>query len=261
MMKLMNAALSTFGGKEEEAAQTGAVAADGTAKREFDELIRNEYKQEFNERVQAILDRRFKTVNAELSAVRPIMALLRQRYGVKEGAGSAEAVRGALEHDEAFWGAAAEPTGMQPAQYRRLLQAEADSQELRARLAAQQTAQQRRAEMERLNREAEQVRERYPDFDLRAELEETPNFGALIQRGIDMLTAYQVCHQDEILEQAAQSAESRTMNRVRANRSRPVENGRGGSRAVRLSSDPSKWTKEQFRDVSRRVARGERIVL
>ena len=258
-MQLINMTLSAFG--EAEMMQPGIPAAEHTAKRSFDELVKNEYKKEFSERVQAILDRRFKTVNAELSAVRPIMALLRQRYGVKDGAGAAEAVRRALEHDEAFWGAAAEPTGMQPAQYRRLLQAEADSQELRTRLAAQQTAQRRREELDRLNREAEQVKERYPDFDLRAELEGTANFGALIQRGIDMLTAYQVCHQDEILEQAAQDAESRTMSRVRANRSRPVENGRGGSRAVRLSSDPSKWTKEQVRDVSRRVSRGERIVL
>lgn len=227
----------------------------------FDALIKGDYKEDFENRVRAIIDRRFKTVNAELASVRPIMALLRQRYEIEDGAGAAKAVLKALRNDEAYWSAGADEVGMKPEQYRRLMQAEAESRELRALLNSQQTRE-RSAELYRaLNEQYSQMRERYPDFDLREELRRNPRFGMLLERGIDMQTAYQVCHQDELLSQAAQNAENQTLSRVRANRARPNENGSGGAQPVKLSSDPSKWSREQFREVGRRVSRGERIVL
>ena len=237
-----------------------ANPAIGTAgeKASFDELIKGDYKEDFENRVRAIIDRRFKTVNAELASVRPIMALLRQRYEIEDGADSAKAVLKALRNDEAYWTAGADEAGMKPAQYRRLMQAEAESRELRALLSSQQTRE-RSAELYRsLNEQYMQMRKRYPDFDLREELRRSPRFGMLLERGIDMQTAYQVCHQDELL---AQQAENETISRVRANRARPNENGSGGTQPVKLSSDPSKWSREQFREVGRRVSRGERIVL
>ncbi len=227
----------------------------------FDELIKGEYKQDFGDRVQRILDRRLKSCNAELSAARPVMALLRQRYEIADGEGAAEAVRKALESDEAYWSSAAAAAGMKPAQYRRLLQAEADSQELRTLREAQQTKQLQNELYHRLNAEASQVRAQYPDFDLRAELQQNPHFGKLIERQVDMLTAYRLCHQDELLSQAAQQAERQALDKVRANRRRPAENGSGGTQPVKLGSDPSKWSRAQLREVERRVARGERIVL
>jgi len=253
-MKHLSVNLNAFGKDAEAAAQPQEHAS-------FDELIKGAYKQDFDARVQAILDRRFKTANAELAAVRPVMALLRQRYNIPDGANSAGAVLDALKHDEPYWTAAADAVGMPPAQYRRLMQAEAESKELRAMLSAQQTRQRRNELYRQLNEQAEQLQEQYPDFDLAAELRENPRFGMLLSRGIDMRTAYQVCHQDEILSQTAQQAESLTLDKVRANRARPVENGRGGTQPVKLGSDPSKWTREQFREVGRRVSRGERIVL
>lgn len=236
------------------------ISAEGK-KAAFDELIKGDYKEDFENRVRAIIDRRFKTVNAELASVRPIMALLRQRYEIEDGADSAKAVLKALRNDEAYWSAGADEVGMKPAQYRRLMQAEAESRELRALLSSQQTKE-RTAELYRvLNEQYMQMRKRYPDFDLREELQRSPRFGMLLERGIDMQTAYQVCHQDELLTQAAQQAENQTLSRVRANRARPNENGSGGTQPVKLSSDPSKWSREQFREVGRRVSRGERIVL
>ena len=94
-MKHLSVNLNAFGKDAEAAAQPQEHAS-------FDELIKGAYKQDFDARVQAILDRRFKTANAELAAVRPVMALLRQRYNIPDGANSAGAVLDALKHDEPY---------------------------------------------------------------------------------------------------------------------------------------------------------------
>lgn len=237
-------------------------AQEPPAKPSFDELIKGEYKQDYESRMQAALDRRFKSYNAELAELQPIMALLKSRYGVEDGRGAAAAVRQALENDNAYWQTAADAAGMTPEQYRRLEMAEAQSRQFKALLAQQQTEARRLEALRILNAQAEQVKAQYPDFDINAELRDNPKFGDLIRNQVDMLTAYQVCHQKDFLAAAQQQAEAKAQNRVRANQSRPAENGTGGAQAVKeIGNDPSKWTKAQLRDVQKRVARGERIVL
>ncbi len=238
------------------------AAAQQAARPSFDELIKGEYKQDYESRMQAAMDRRFRSVHAEMAELQPIMAILRQRYGVAEGKGAAEAVRQALEKDDAYWQNAADASGMTAEQFRRMTLAEAESSQLRALLAAQQTEQRRNEVMRLLSEQAGQVKAQIPGFDLDRELQTNPRFGDLLRSGVDMLSAYQVCHQQEFMAAAAQQAQAATMDKVRANRARPAENGSGSAPAIpELGNDPAKWTKKQFREVQRRVARGERIVL
>lgn len=116
-------------------------------------------------------------------------------------------------------------------------------------------------QMRQLHGQARELQKQYPGFDLTAELRRSPRFEALLLGGVDVRTAYQACHPEECLAAAARRAEVQTLEKVRSNRSRPSENGAGGTQPVRLSSDPSKWTREQMREVERRVQRGERITL
>ena len=244
-------------GQGQPSGQDGQQAAEPT----FDELVKGKYKQDFDSRVREIISRRMASRDAELDGMRPIMAILQQRYGVEDGKGAAEAVRQALESDDAYWQAAADKAGMTAEQMRQMSMAEAHSRELQKRLEAFQTETARQEALRMLATQAEQVKAQYPDFDVNAELAANPRFGAMVQNGIDMLTAYQVCHQQEFLAAAQRQAEEKIAGTVRANQNRPAENGTGGSQPVKLGSDPSKWTKEQFRDVYKRVGRGERIVL
>ncbi len=244
-------------GQGQPSGQDGQQAAEPT----FDELVKGKYKQDFDSRVREIISRRMASRDAELDGMRPIMAILQQRYGVEDGKGAAEAVRQALESDDAYWQAAADKAGMTAEQMRQMSMAEAHSRELQKRLEAFQTEAAWQEALRMLAAQAEQVKAQYPDFDVDAELAANPRFGAMVQNGIDMLTAYQVCHQQEFLAAAQRQAEEKIAGTVRANQNRPAENGTGGSQPVKLSGDPSKWTKEQFRDVYKRVGRGERIVL
>lgn len=236
-------------------AQAQEQAAQPPAEPTFDELVKGKYKGDFDKRVQDIVKNRLKTTNAELDGMRPIMAILQQRYGVEDAA----AVRQALENDNAYWQSAADQAGMTAEQYRRLALAESQSRELQARLAQQQTQERLNETMRQLSAQAEEVKAKYPEFDINAELAGNPRFGAMVKNGIDMLTAYQVCHQDEFLAAAQKQAEAKVAESVRSNQARPAENGTGNSQPVKLENDPSKWTKEQFRDVYKRVQRGERI--
>lgn len=267
-MKLHRLDLNAFGEGEGAAAEgmaqpqaAGSASEQGAgtapARPSFDELVRGEYKQDFQERVEAIINRRLKGSKAELDAVRPVMELLQQRYHIPSGKDMAAAIRQALENDADYWSKAAEKAGMTTEGYRRLLRAEARSKQLEELVGKQQTRQGAVELLRVLDRQAQQVKAQYPDFDPKEELAKNPRFGDLVRRGIDMLTAYQVCHQQEFLA----AAQRQTMEKVRENRARPVENGTGGSQPVRLGSDPSKWSREQLREIERRVQRGERIVL
>lgn len=235
--------------------------SDAPQKPSFDELIKGEYKKDFNDRVSKIVGRRLKAAEAERDATRPIMALLQQRYDITDGDGMYAAVQRALESDNDYWQSAADKAGMTAEQYRTLMSAQARNRALEARLNAAQTEQRYNDTLRQLSAQAEAVKAQFPGFDLEAELAETPKFGDLVRNGIDMLTAYQVCHQADMLQAAQKAGEVRTANAVRSNQARPVENGTGGGQAAKLGADPSKWTKSQFRDVQKRVMRGERIVL
>lgn len=235
--------------------------SDAPQKPSFDELIKGEYKQEYDKRVRELVGRRLSAAKTELDAVRPIMALLQQRYDISDGDGMYAAVQRALESDNDYWQTAADKAGMTAEQYRTLMSAQARNRDLQARLDAQLTEQRKNEATRYLLEEAERVRAQYPEFDLETELSMTPKLGALLRNGIDMLTAYQVCHQADMLQAAQKAGEVRTANAVRSNQARPAENGTGGGQAAKLAADPSKWTKGQLRDVQKRVMRGERIVL
>lgn len=227
------------------------------AKPSFDELVRGEYKSDFDARVQDIVRQRLKSKNAELDAARPLIAALQQRYGVDDPGKVLEA----LNADSAYWQAAADRAGMTVEQYQRMTQAESENRVLRERIEQEQTERRREETYAELNRQAEAVKMQYPGFDVGAELRDNQQFGELVRRGIDMLTAYQVTHQDEILAATRERVEQQTLEKVRTKQKRPAENGTGGDGGTPIARDVSKLSRNEFAELEQRVLRGERIVL
>ena len=113
--------------------------------------------------------------------------------------------------------------------------------------------------------ESEQLKTIYPAFDLEAELQNERFVNLIKAPTIDLRTAYEVVHKDEIMpavmQVAAQKTEDRVLSAVRANRQRPVEGTSAKNSAVTVKSDPSTWTNADLNEVSRRVQRGEKIKL
>lgn len=109
---------------------------------------------------------------------------------------------------------------------------------------------------------ASQTKEIYPDFDLSAELR-NPAFTQLLQSRVDVKTAYEVIHKDEIIpaamQYAARAVEARLAESLASHGSRPAENAMGGAGAVIIGSPVNSLSRRDIADIARRVERGERI--
>ena len=111
-------------------------------------------------------------------------------------------------------------------------------------------------------RDAETVKQQFPSFDLQTELQ-NPQFASLLRANIDVGTAYQVIHKDEIIPAAmeftAREVQSKMASSVAANTARPRENGIGGGASAIIKSDVTKLTKADRQEIARRAMRGEKI--
>lgn len=244
--------------------ETRVTTADEQGRQaRFDELIRGEFKDLYDERVQGIVKARLGEkgqLESRLEAVSPVLDLLAQRYGVD--AGDPAAILQAVEKDDAYWEQAAEDAGMTTEQYKAMTKLERENAQLRR---AQELTQQQQAvnrQVAQWEEQGEALKASYPGFDLHGECR-NPQFVALLQNGVDVKTAYEVLHMDEIKNGvaagAAKAAERNVTETIKAKGMRPAENGAAGQGGVIVKDDVSKLSKADRAEIIRRVARGERI--
>jgi hypothetical protein len=102
----------------------------------------------------------------------------------------------------------------------------------------------------------------YPSFNLQAEMQ-NPRFTDLLRNNVDVRTAYEVIHKDDIIHGAMQfavnTAEQKLTNKIIANGARPVENGNSSQASTVVKSDVSQLSKADRAEIIRRVQRGEKI--
>ena len=248
---------------QKEAQPTDTPTVDRHA--EFDAMIKGDYKDAFDKRVQDIVQKRLKGAKEtedRLTAMNPLMDMLSARYGVQ--ADDTAGLIKALEDDDDFLEKAASEHDLDVKQYRKMLTLERDN----ARLKAQNEEQVKREQMDKQyaiwEQQAEQAKALYPNLDLNVE-SQNPQFRQLLFAGIDVGTAYMVTHKDDVIagamQHTAKTVEQKLANKIAAGNSRPAENGTSGQSAVVIKTDPSKWTRADREEVRRRVARGEKINL
>ena len=257
-----------------EGVDDGDMQADAQAeippelrRAEFEKLIKGEYKDQFAERTQQIINERFKEakgLKAQVAALTPILEMLAERYGVPaEDVGKLAA---AIEEDAGFYEQEAIKKGMTVEQYKEFRSME------RENAAFKKTAEERERQENinriyaRWNQEAEDTKQVYAGFDLSSECNHPQtgkDFLSLLRSGIPVRTAYEVVHKDEILGGAmrytAEQVQKKTMDDIRARGMRPQENGTGGQGAADVKADVSKLTRADREEIAKRVAQGERI--
>ena len=216
-----------------------------------------------DERVQSILRSRLEKTKETVEnyeALSPTLDMLYAKYGVKKG--DIKALNEAISADDSYYEEEALEKGVTVEQLKEVKKLQRENDALR------------RAEAERVNSEnatkqytawmeqAEKAKALYPSLDLRTEIS-NPQFASLLRAGIDVKTAFEVVHKDEILpaamQYAAQDAGKKVVNRVIANGARPSENGTRSTAAANVKSDVSTLTKADLAEINRRVARGEKI--
>lgn len=245
--------------------KTAGEQADPAA--EFEKLIKGQYKQQYDARVQDTMRQRLKGKDSQIAdltskqkAVEPILELLGRRYGVDTG--DIAALSRAIEADDSYFESAAEEHGMSVDQYRQFRAMERENAELKKAVQDRKDREQADRLYAQWNTQAQEAKGMYPGLDLKAELQ-NPKFLDLLRSNIDVKTAYEVIHKDEIIPAAmhiaAKNVESKLAKKIASGGTRPVENGVGSGSAAVVKSDVSKLSKNDIDEVMRRVARGERV--
>lgn len=241
--------------------ETVEPAPDRSA--EFDKLIKGEYKELYDAKVQDTVQKRLKSTKEmveKYNSLTPTLEILAKKYGVEVG--DIAALNSAIEDDDAYFEEEALERGITVQQLKEIRKMEKENAELKRQM-QEQTAQQNASKLYAAWMEqAEKAKSVYPSFDLRAEMQ-NPRFVDLLRSNVDVRTAYEVLHKDEIIPAAmqftAQKVEQKLTNKIIANGARPTENGINSQSAAQVKSDVSQLSKADRAEIARRVARGEKI--
>lgn len=198
----------------------------------FETLIKGEYKEDFQKKVEEILRRRFR--NQEKRREEP-------GKNEEKPAENEEKPEEIKENPE--------PAAPEPEERPEGEEAAAEGRDSRD------------PRYERLLRSARAARRTYPQLDLRKELA-SPRFADMVLRGVDVRTAYEAVHHEEMLRSAMgygvqKAAEKLSRAQITG---RPAENGAESQSASVERLDPRHMTAEERAEIRRRVLeRGEKV--
>ena len=220
----------------------------------FNDMINGDFRDLFDARMQKAIKERVgevKQLQQQLQQQNDVIGLVAKKYGISTD--KMGDIREALESDDVFWEEAAADQGMTVDSYKKMVKLEAENEALHKAREEAERKNQKDAVFQKWDREAEELKRMYPQFDLQSEIQDK-RFLDLMGAGIDMRTIYETLHHDEILpalmQQTAKAATKQQAAAARSGQMRPAENG--------MSSRP-KMTKEERQEYARRAARGEII--
>lgn len=231
----------------------------------FDELIEGDYKEDFSERTQKIVQNRIKGIKEseeKLNMFAPAIPILAEKYGI-EDVNDVQAISDAIINDNELLEAEADERGIDVETLKHIKNIEGQNKMLTEQMAQKEKDAQNAKAWQEILQQAEALKETYPDFDIEAEMQ-NEDFGHMVAVGIPVKNAYEVVHLQELQARAgsvvAKKTAEKVANSVKANKRRTVE-GNTTSQAVVVKSDPSSWTDEERDAVYERVMNGEKIYL
>lgn len=269
---------------EQQTAQPQAEQPKQAEKTPWEE-IKKQYKDEYGKDVQTAIQGRFKnqadneqelsSAKAELAKRDKLLAQLASaQYGIQPGAdGSLDfaaieeaAKRSRAEEYAAEHGISEEYAAQRIQMEDELADKDRRLREFEAAEKARKEDQERYAQFQKHRAQAEAFREKIPNFDLVAEMENTPLFAHLLNCGVAVENAYYAAHHEELMaagqQAAAMQAQRSLAANIQAGQSMPSEGGLGRSPAAspqRIAVQ--NLTRAQRKELNRRALRGEEIVL
>ena len=259
-----------YGKQDGEASQPVEQQPTETPEETFDSLINGKYKEDFAKKTQQIINARFrqtKQLEEQRDALRPVLDALSAKYGVDaKGKNFVAELQAAIDADDTYYEAEADRMGLTVAQLKDQRRMEAENAQLREAIAERERQEARDNVYSGWLAEGEQLKTVYPSFDLEVEAQ-NESFVHLLQNGINVKTAYEVIHKDELLSgaigYAVKTAQQRTVDNIRARGMRPQEAGAGSTAqaAQIVKANPADWSKQDMAEVLRRVRSGEKIRL
>ena len=240
---------------------TEPTTEDRNAK--FEALIKGEYKDLYDQRVQDTVQKRLKSTKETVEryeALSPTIEALAKKYGVDPS--DIKALNKAIEEDDSYYEEEALEKGITVEQLKEIRKMEKENAELKRQMEEQNRKDNANKVYSQWMNQAESTKQVYPSFDLRTEMQ-NQKFVDLLRSNIDVRTAYEVIHKDDIIAGAmqftAKKVEQNLTNKIIANGARPSENGNSSQGASVTKSDVSTLSKADRAEIARRVARGEKI--
>lgn len=256
-------------GKQPAVAENTSSDTQDNAQSRYNEYRNGEGKDFINKEIENAVKRRFKD-HSELKKsngkMQSVMNAVAMKYGIDPT--DTDGILKAVAEDESYYETAADEAGMSVEQYKKMKQLEAENAQLQAIRQEEDRRKEFDAKYAEWSMQADFARNDYPNLDLNTEMQNKDFFG-LLTRGIDVKTAYQVIHQDEIVQSAistatqrtAQAVQQQTVNNIRSKGLRPDESAGSSQAGFTFKADPHKWTKADREEIAKRVAMGEKIPL
>lgn len=251
------------------AGQTGSDAQTAQTSPEAEERakayaqFKADYKSEYDAEVQSIVKDRLKKPNSKIAELNgqlkshdALLKAVANRYGVDVN--NIEAMTNAFLYDNAHLEQEAYDKGMTVEQLKAFRTIERENEKLRA-------AEAQRAELAQYaewDRQAEELKQVYPGFDIEAEMQ-NEQFRRMMTAGVDVRNCYEIVHKDEIMRGAmqftAQRAAEKVTNAVIANKARPLENGLSSKSGSVAKTNIASLSREQMEQIKLQAAAGKRI--
>lgn len=243
----------------------GQIANNGKSlEDEFAELVgkggkfHDIYGQTVSQRVQ----QRFKNqadLSQTVSRYDEALAPMYLKYGLK--AGDIEGLQNAIAGDPDLYQAEAERQGLTPEQYRKNLQLQAEAERGRRISEEYEREKQRRVMYEDWDRQADELREAFPSFDLGLEIQTNDKFSSLIDAGVSIKDAFFACHAEDIISgargEATKATQAEVVDRIQQRAQRPPENGVRRPAAVVRRVNPEEFTSEDIDRILAEVEAGK----
>jgi len=229
----------------------------------FEELIKGKYKNDFDDRVQNIVQNRvknIKTYEEQMQELSPALEVLAEKYGVDDP-GDIKSLVDAITNDDELYEEEAEERGIDVETLKHIKHIERQNQAFTEEMAQRERdAQNAEAWQNILSQEAE-VQKTYPGFSLESEMQ-NDDFARLVACDVPVKQAFEVVHGNELQAIAAKVVADNTAkkiaNSVKANQKRTGE-GQGNSQAVIVKKDPKSLTDEDRDRIYEKVMAGEKI--
>lgn len=222
------------------------------------------YEKEYNAALQKAVRGRLRGAEAQkqqMEKLLPIVSWIGQIYGMDTSDMSKvdlDALGEKLSQDNRWYEQEAAQAGLPVDAMRRIKNAERENARLKQESAQMRAEEEQRQRFAALQESFAEVRQRYPQADLSAELGNRA-FMSLLTAGFDPMQAYEAAHYRDLQQAAMQYGMQRTVAQVQANGMRPQEGALGSPAGRETKIDPRKLTPQQREEIRKRVDRGERI--
>lgn len=250
-----------------DSAATGSTTGENSAGEQsqvetFDDLIKGRYKQDFDTKVQSIINKRFKgarEAEASMNKLSQGISALGTYYGLDaESPDFLDKLNSRIMDDEKLYEKEAAESGMNVDDVKRIRRMEMENRALKLQTRRDAEERQMQEFYSGVIKQVPDVQKVYPQFDIDTEMANEQFFN-LVRNGVGLRNAYEVIHGSELQAARdaiiAQKAQEQLSNSVRANGMRPNEVNHNS--APDFGRDIKNMTRAEVKQIIRRAERGE----